>query len=706
MADSTKYPALTELAYFQWATVAAPNPTLNAPIDSDDATLAFSSAPLDKDGAVITAPFLMGIKTSNSYVETVYCPNGADGASGLSATGCIRGVELAGIDYTAGDSSNATSHVQGEPIFCNITAVMQAIFVNALQGVSDMATGGLDFVIGDETDSTVTIKRGNTSVLGFLRFNFSTLQTQYSNDGIAWVNLTDVSASDLVKVSANDTTPGYLNGKLVAGDNVTLTENNDGGNETLTVAATSQRDGITTHIIYTPGFLTGGTSAESNFAVWNDKTDGSFRITIDGGGAQNVDGIDFTGDASMADVAATIQAALRVVTSSTETVVWSTDHFIITSANTTSSSAIAVLETSTGTVGTDISGAGASDWMDADTGNGVATAAVLDPTADVGKVGLLDATGKLDETLLDLVDISARIKFGGDGSDGVQGDSNLTITGSNDTYIVKNFSSWTAGSVARTCTITPTGCVLHIKVSGDADFTNWDFDFVGKGGPGGAQASSTQGGFTPVSTITPLTGPVALLSGGGLVSADTATNGGGGGGGGASHINDGVAGSDSGATSAGDGGNRPDSYMLLAGTMGRRAILMTPGSGGSAGGGGLGVEATAIGGAGGPGGGCVIIEVAGDVILSSTTASVAGGVGSAGGNGTGSGNKSGGGGGGGGGGGQFLLTYDGSLSGSVTPTVSGGGGAAGGTGIGTGVSGGAGGVGGAGEGTTLSNTAF
>jgi len=40
-----------------------------------------------------------------------------------------------------------------------------------------------------------------------------------------------------VGVSANDTTPGYLNGKLVAGDNITLTEGSDGGDETFTVAA-------------------------------------------------------------------------------------------------------------------------------------------------------------------------------------------------------------------------------------------------------------------------------------------------------------------------------------------------------------------------------------------------------------------------------------------------------------------------------------
>jgi hypothetical protein len=44
-------------------------------------------------------------------------------------------------------------------------------------------------------------------------------------------------ADELAKVSANDTTAGYLNGKLVAGSGVTLTEQNDGGNETLEIAA-------------------------------------------------------------------------------------------------------------------------------------------------------------------------------------------------------------------------------------------------------------------------------------------------------------------------------------------------------------------------------------------------------------------------------------------------------------------------------------
>jgi hypothetical protein len=59
----------------------------------------------------------------------------------------------------------------------------------------------------------------------------------------------------------------------------------------------------------------------------------------------------------MANVASTLQTALRAETGGLETVVWSTDKFIITSADDRSTSAITVTTTSTGTVGTDISGA-------------------------------------------------------------------------------------------------------------------------------------------------------------------------------------------------------------------------------------------------------------------------------------------------------------------------------------------------------------
>lgn len=45
-----------------------------------------------------------------------------------------------------------------------------------------------------------------------------------------------LAAGSGVLVSSNDDAIGYLNGKLVAGQNITLTEGDDGSDETLTIA--------------------------------------------------------------------------------------------------------------------------------------------------------------------------------------------------------------------------------------------------------------------------------------------------------------------------------------------------------------------------------------------------------------------------------------------------------------------------------------
>lgn len=400
MADSTKMPSL---AYFQWSRPGAPNPRLAAPIDSGDTTLVFTSAPQDEDGNVITSAFLMGVKNSSSYVETIYVPAGALSVDGLTATGVVRGIDISGIDYTTGDASFASSFDQDSPVFCNVTAVMASIVRNVLQGTGDMATGGLNFVIGDETDSTVTIKRAKSgSVEGFLRLDNATGKVQFQNSPAGgWVDIDDNSAGNLTLISANDTTPGYANGKLVAGANVTLTENNDGGNETLTIAATSANETVTTHATYTPAYLTGGNAPETTIAIWDSVSDGEFAITIDGV-AREITGLDFTTPVTtMADVAAIIQAGIRSVTSSTETCTWSGTEFVITSADTTASSAITKTSTVAAPAGTDISGAGAGAYMDCDAGSTAAvTNKVLDPTADTGKVPALNANGNVDTDLL------------------------------------------------------------------------------------------------------------------------------------------------------------------------------------------------------------------------------------------------------------------------------------------------------------------
>ena len=61
------------------------------------------------------------------------------------------------------------------------------------------------------------------------------------------------ASSGAVLISANDTTARFLNGALVAGTNITLTENNNGSDETLTVAApTVVTTGLSTMMLLGP----------------------------------------------------------------------------------------------------------------------------------------------------------------------------------------------------------------------------------------------------------------------------------------------------------------------------------------------------------------------------------------------------------------------------------------------------------------------
>lgn len=81
--------------------------------------------------------------------------------------------------------------------------------------------------------------------------------------------LTPGAATDeKTKVSSNDTTAGFLNGKLVAGTGITLTENNNGGDETLTVTLGSHTHAagdITTGTINTARLASTGTASSSTY---------------------------------------------------------------------------------------------------------------------------------------------------------------------------------------------------------------------------------------------------------------------------------------------------------------------------------------------------------------------------------------------------------------------------------------------------------
>ena len=83
----------------------------------------------------------------------------------------------------------------------------------------------------ESTDPSSSLDEGD------LVYNSTDNQLKFYN-GTSW-NAVATGADVKAGVSANDTSPGFLNGKLVAGSNITFVENNDGGNETLTINVTA-----------------------------------------------------------------------------------------------------------------------------------------------------------------------------------------------------------------------------------------------------------------------------------------------------------------------------------------------------------------------------------------------------------------------------------------------------------------------------------
>ncbi|TXH07865.1 MAG: hypothetical protein E6R04_11860, partial [Spirochaetes bacterium] len=142
-----------------------------------------------------------------------------------------------------------------------------------------------------------------------------------------------------------------------------------------------------------------------------------------------------------------------------------------------------------------------------------------------------------DGTYYQLLSSASQVtKFGGNGTDGaVDGTANVTITGSNNTLITKNYSSWAAASGgAKTLTITPTNCILHIKIQGNANFTNWTFNFDGKGGQGRSGGTGCNSSACNPGDATNGEDALDTLIGlvtGGAKGGEQASRGGGGGGG-------------------------------------------------------------------------------------------------------------------------------------------------------------------------------
>lgn len=125
----------------------------------------------------------------------------------------------------------------------------------------------------------------------------------------------------------------------------------------------------TTTFANTAAYLTCGTAGSATYGDWAALTNtGKFSVTVDGTTLTDVNP-DFTGDTSMANVAASIGVALNAGLAGT-TCTWSTDHFVITSPTTGGTSSITYL--SAPGSGTDLS---SNSWMTGLLADGAATTA-------------------------------------------------------------------------------------------------------------------------------------------------------------------------------------------------------------------------------------------------------------------------------------------------------------------------------------------
>lgn len=232
MPDATVLPTSTQLKFFYWAN--KPKLSVGLTQDSSDNTLNFTVQPTDKDGNLITGGFIAAATNKAGKTERIWVPLGAISASSpLQATGCVRGIDPNGLDYTVGNDDFILELDGGSPLTCVIAAQSGELIRAAIQGL--IATGGSGLILGTDALGTVTLYRstGTGTYVGFLRWETGSTKTEYSNDGSAWSSIDSVTASNLVVVTASDTTPGNLNNKTASGTGITRAVLNPGGNEQL-----------------------------------------------------------------------------------------------------------------------------------------------------------------------------------------------------------------------------------------------------------------------------------------------------------------------------------------------------------------------------------------------------------------------------------------------------------------------------------------
>ena len=277
-----------------------------------------------------------------------------------AVTGMYGNVVCSSGSWAGGFQYNPGRHWTDYTFECDVQAYASSRFIigfrqsflggywlQCLPGTqSHLFTGTADFIstqaVIDSQDTNVPSPITHVKIV----LSGSSIKVYYNGSASPWHNITNTTyTTGTIAFSA------YTSGWQM--DNITVVNVPD--------SYTYYNQPFMTPL-YSAAYISGGTDATAVAATWAAVTNGSFKLSLNGGVVFAVTGINFTGATTMAGVATIIQTALRAVTHRTETVVWNVSHFVITSDNITVATYVSF--TTAGGAGTDISGiAGGSRFM-------------------------------------------------------------------------------------------------------------------------------------------------------------------------------------------------------------------------------------------------------------------------------------------------------------------------------------------------------
>lgn len=139
--------------------------------------------------------------------------------------------ELTYIGTFAGTATALTGSVSVAPTALTAGMRIRGITASASTGASTLNLNGLGVKDIKQKDGTAIIADDWASGR----------HIEFEYDGTQWILITNPDDSNYIIISSNDTTPGDIETKVLAGNGITMTTQNDGANETRTIAMTDPR---------------------------------------------------------------------------------------------------------------------------------------------------------------------------------------------------------------------------------------------------------------------------------------------------------------------------------------------------------------------------------------------------------------------------------------------------------------------------------